>query len=161
MNQYFKATIDTSVDQLLGIVPIAVIVFCVLKYPVLSEIAAEVTKVKRLVLVRFFVGTMVIVMLSTLWSYVEHLQWQHRIENNLFLQTKGCITDYQVVGPKPETRLVAFRVNGVDFQFSSIDSGPFFKGGGEQDNVISNGLCVAIDYLSDGSRHRILKILLL
>lgn len=132
--------------------------FLVLKYPVFSDVVSEVTKIKRVILVRVFIGLVVFATISSIFKYFETMELKKLIENNQFLQVKGCITDYHVEKPKQGTRVESFNLGDVAFEFSNFDAGPYFHGQNHTDNFIKNGQCVLIDYVRDGTQNKIIKI---
>lgn len=158
MNIYFEAATNTSIDDFLWLVPFFFMGFLVLKYPVFSEVVTEVTKIKRVIVVRIFFGLVVFVTITSIFKYFEKLELQNLIENNQFLQIRGCITDYHVKKPKQGTRVESFNLGDVAFEFSNFDAGPYFHGQNHTDKFLKNGQCVLIDYVRDGAQNKIIKI---
>lgn len=158
MNIYFEAATNTSIDEFLWLAPFLFMGFLVLKYPVFSEVAAGVTKINRAILVRVFIGLIVFVTSSSIFKYFEKMELQNLIQNNQFLQIKGCITDYHVEKPKTGMRVESFNLGYVTFEFSNFDAAPYFHGQHPTDNFLKNGQCVLIDYVQDGAQNKIIKI---
>ncbi|MDK1286852.1 hypothetical protein [Pseudoalteromonas umbrosa] len=158
MNVYFEPTINTSIDHFLGLIPFFVLLFLVLKFPVVSQVAADITKIERVSLVRGFVGICLLAILSEIFNYSDKVEVSNIIESKEFKQVQGCISNYEKQTPKHGTLIESFSIDDVEFTFSNHDVGPYFHGKLHKDNFIKNGQCVSIDYVLHGRKNKILKI---
>jgi hypothetical protein len=88
---YFEATTNISVDYF--ITPALFVLFIVLvnKYPIFSEVVADITKVKRLTLIRIFTVLMSFGVIRFALSYSKQLELQDLIENKDYSIVEGCI----------------------------------------------------------------------
>ena len=158
MSVYFEVTTNTNVDYL--ITPALFVLFIVLvhKYPVFSEIVADITKVKRLTLIRIFTALMLLGVIGFGLNYTKQIELQSLIENKDYSIVKGCIEEYKIDVPKQGTKVESFTVENIYFEFSNYDSGLYFNGKDHMDNFLTNGQCVSISYIRIGVANRIVKI---
>lgn len=84
MSVYFEPTINTSIDHFLGLIPSFVLLFLVLKFPAISQVAADITKIKRVNLVRGFVGIYLLATLGEIFNYSDKVGVSNIIENKKF-----------------------------------------------------------------------------
>ena len=158
MSVYFEATINTSIDHFLSLIPLFLMLFLVIKFPVVSQVASDITKIKRVSLVRFFVVICLLITVAEIFNYSDKVQVINIIENKQFKQVQGCIYNYEKQKPKQGTLIESFSIDDVEFNFSNYDVGPYFHGKLHNDNFIKNGQCVSIDFVLDGHKNKILKI---
>ncbi|ESP91495.1 hypothetical protein [Pseudoalteromonas luteoviolacea] len=158
MSIYFEPVINTSIDHLLSLIPFLVVLFLVIKFPVITQVASDITKTKRTTLVGAFVAICLLAISAEISQYHEKVEVRNIIENKEFQQVQGCISNYESRKPKAGTLIESFSIEGVEFYFSNHDAGPYFHGGLHNDNFFKNGRCVSIDYILDGNKNKILKI---
>ncbi|MBQ4863744.1 hypothetical protein J8L98_18845 [Pseudoalteromonas sp. MMG013] len=158
MSVYFESTINPSIDHFLGLIPFFIILFLVLKFPVVSQVAADITNIKRETLIKAFFGMCLFASLSETFNYFDKVEASNFIKNKEFKQVQGCISKYERQTPKHGTLIESFSIEEVEFSFSNYDVGPYFHGKLHKDSFIKNGLCVSIDYVLDGHSNKILKI---
>jgi hypothetical protein len=125
---------------------------------VFSEIVADITKVKRLILIRTFTALMLLGVLSFSVTYTKLLELQGLIENKDYSTVKGCIKEYKINVPKQGIKLESFTVRNIYFEFNNYDSGWYFNSKDHTDNFLKNGQCVLISYIQKGDANRIIKI---
>ncbi|GGP87981.1 hypothetical protein [Shewanella ulleungensis] len=158
MSVYFEPPINPGIDHFLGLIPFFVVLFFVLQFPVISQVASDVTKIKRETLVKAFFCVCLFVTLSEIFNYLDKVEVINIVEKKEFKQVKGCISHYEQQTPKPGTLIESFVIKDVEFSYSNYDVGPYFHGKLHNDNFIKNGQCVSIDYVFDGHKNKILKI---
>ena len=158
MSIYFEVTTNTSVDLLITPIFILLLITVVLKYPVLSEVASEITKIKRVTLLRAFIGLMAFGVIAFVFSYMRQVELQNIVENRTYSNVEGCLTDYKVKKPKQGTIVESFNVGNVYFEFSNYDDPLYFHSKDHLDEFLKDGQCVSIDYVVKGRSNKIIKI---
>ena len=158
MSTYFEVATNISVDLLIAPILMLLLMMIVLKYPVFSEVASEVTKIKRITLVRVFAGLMILGVVAFVFSYIKRVELQDIIENAMYSNVEGCLTNYKVKKPKQGTVVESFNVGDVYFEFSNYDDPLYFNGKEHLDNFLKDGRCVSIDYVKKGRINKIIKI---
>ena len=158
MSIYFEASVNTSTDHFIELVPVFFLIFLVLKYPLFSQIFADITKVNRIVLARIFLGMMVLYSIGSIFNYVNIIKLEKTINKKEYSQVSGCITGYKLERPKVGTVVESFKVNGVPFEFNNYDRGMYFNSTLHADKFLRNNRCVSINYVQTGAQNKIIKI---
>lgn len=158
MSIYFEAPVSKGLDHIIELVPVLILMFVVLKYPVVSQIFEDITKIKRVVLVRIFTILMILFSIDSITDFAEIIRLKNIIAEKSFSQVKGCIVEYRRESPKSGVVIESFKVNNVVFNVTSYEGGPYFSSRLHSDSFLTNGKCVSINYVEIGSNNKIIRI---
>jgi hypothetical protein len=157
-NVYFESQMGLALDELLPILPIALVLFLLFKFPEISTHISGILKTSRSKILWGFSSISCVVVFRSIFSYFEIAHLQAFINEKKYEVAVGCVENYSVEVSPTKYKTERFVVENTQFELSNFTKSMYFTGEDHSDNFIRNGRCLEISYIQNGYENNIFKI---